>query len=275
MKMMTRAVTLFALLACLPLSAQAHRAWIMPAATVLSGEEPWVTFDAAVSNDIFHVDFNPLRLDSVLILDPDNKPVEAQNTHVGKHRAVFDLNLKTRGTYKIVIASHGLSARWETENGERRFWPPRGAAPKPEDFDKEVPKDAKNLQVTESSRRVETFVTAGEPSETVLKPGNVGLELVPVTHPNDLFDGETAEFRFLIDGEPAVGAEVEIIPAARRYRNEEAAIELKTDDQGAIRIDWPGAGMYWLSASYRDDRAKKPATARSGSYTAVFEVLPE
>jgi uncharacterized GH25 family protein len=260
---------------CLPLSAQAHRAWILPAATVLSSDDAWVTFDAAVSNDIFHIDYNPLRLGSLQVFDPENQPMEAQNAHTGKYRAVFDLNLKSRGTYKVAIASHGLSARWENEEGQRRFWPARGTTPKPGDFEREVPKAAKNLQVSESSRRIETFVTAGEPSEAVLAPTKVGLELLPVTHPNDLFAGETAEFRFLIDGEAAVGAEVEIVPAGRRYRNDEAAIELTTDENGAIHVEWPHAGMYWLSVSYRDDRAKAPATMRNGSYTGVFEVLPE
>ena len=44
--------TALALAICLPLSAQAHRAWMLPSATVLSGEEPWITVDAAVSNGI-------------------------------------------------------------------------------------------------------------------------------------------------------------------------------------------------------------------------------
>jgi len=33
--------------------------------------------------------------------------------------------------------------------------------------------------------------------------------------------------------------------------------------------------MYWLSASYRDGKAQPPATVRSGSYVATFEVLPQ
>lgn len=275
MKTMTRAVALFAALSCLPLAAQAHRAWILPAATVLSAEDAWVGFDAAVSNDIFHPDHFPLRLEGMRVIDPEGNAVEPQNAGTGKHRAVFDLNLKARGTYKVEMASGGLTARWETEDGKRRFWPQRGSTPKPGDFEKEVPKDAKKLEVSQSYRRVETYVTAGAPSEKVLEPTNAGLELAPVTHPNDLFAGETAEFRFLIDGEPAVGAEVEIVPYGRRYRNDEAAIELKTDDNGAVEIEWPDAGMYWLGVSYEDDRAKAPATRRSGSYVGVFEVLPE
>ena len=35
-------------------SAQAHRTWLLPSATVLSGKAPWVTVDAAVSKDLFY-----------------------------------------------------------------------------------------------------------------------------------------------------------------------------------------------------------------------------
>ncbi len=37
----------------LPAAAQAHRQWMMPSSTTLSGSESWVTVDAAVSNDLF------------------------------------------------------------------------------------------------------------------------------------------------------------------------------------------------------------------------------
>ncbi len=38
-------------LACSP--ALAHRMWILPSSTVLSGMEAWATFDAAISNTLF------------------------------------------------------------------------------------------------------------------------------------------------------------------------------------------------------------------------------
>jgi uncharacterized GH25 family protein len=259
----------------LSLGAQAHRAWILPASTVLSGDDPWVTFDGAVSNDIFHIDHAPLRLESVQVMGPDAQPVELQNTATGKHRSTFDLNLKEKGTYKVFTASNGLNARWETADGERKFWPPRGQAPSADGFAKEVPKKAKNLEISQSSRRMETFVTAGTPTDAALKPTNVGLELVPITHPNDLFAGEVAEFQFLIDGKPAIGTEVTVIPGGMRYRNSQEEITALSDKQGKVKITWPQAGLYWLSASYRDEKAKKPAKVRSGSYVATFEVLPE
>lgn len=264
-----------ALVLCLPLSAQAHRAWLLPSATVLSSDDAWVSIDAAVSNDIFHADHAPMRTEGVTVVGPDGNNVEVQNANTGKFRSTFDVQLAQKGTYKIGTASSGLMAMWETESGERKMWPGRGERANPADFDKMVPKNAKNLKVSQTSRRMETFVTSGSPTDSVLKPSKQGLELVPVTHPNDLFAGEAAQFQFLIDGKPAAGVKVTVIPGGMRYRNDQASIELETDKKGNVSVTWPQAGMYWLSANYRDDKAKKPATSRSGSYAATFEVLPE
>ena len=64
-----------------------------------------------------------------------------------------------------------------------------------------MPADAKDLEVFESSLRVETFVTVGKPS--AITPSGKGLELAPVTHPNDLAPGEPATFAMHLDGQPA------------------------------------------------------------------------
>ena len=37
-----------------PFTAQAHKAWLRPSQTVISGSAPWITVDAAVSNDLFY-----------------------------------------------------------------------------------------------------------------------------------------------------------------------------------------------------------------------------
>src|SRR3546814_18506893 len=36
----------------LPFGASAHRAWLLPSSTVVSGDDVWVTVDAGVSNDL-------------------------------------------------------------------------------------------------------------------------------------------------------------------------------------------------------------------------------
>ncbi|MCA6063666.1 DUF4198 domain-containing protein [Thalassolituus marinus] len=273
---MFNARTLFlSLLTLTAVEAQAHRAWIQPALTVLSGEKAVVSFDAAVSNTIFIADHAALRSNGLNVTAPDGSVREVENLHTGKNRTVFDVTLDQQGTYRIGMASSGLSARWETEDGKRAFWPPRGEKADPAEFSKKVPADAKNLSVSYNSRRMETFVTAGVPTDGIFTPSNKGLEMIPVTHPNDLFAGEAATLRFLMDGEAVEGVEVTLIREGTRYRNSEDAIELHTNKQGEVVINWQGAGRYFVEASYRDNKAQAPATQRSGGYTAVLEVLPD
>ncbi|MBN8482664.1 MAG: DUF4198 domain-containing protein, partial [Xanthomonadales bacterium] len=125
-------------------------------------------------------------------------------------------------------------------------------------------------------RRNETFVTSGKPSDIALKPSGIGLELAPVTHPNDLFAGEKASFRFLIDGKPAPELEVEIVPGGSRYRDRQNEIKVTTDKDGLFSVTWPEPGMYWIEAGAQDDKATiEPAKKRRLSYTATFEVLPQ
>src|SRR5699024_12710345 len=56
---------LLTLATCLSFSAHAHRSWMLPSATILSGDAPWVTVDAAVSNDIFYFEHFPLQIEGV------------------------------------------------------------------------------------------------------------------------------------------------------------------------------------------------------------------
>ena len=268
---MKRTLILAAALAlAVPFSAAAHKAWLRPSQTVLAGADPWITVDAAVSNDLFYFNHVPIRLDNLVITAPDGSSVQPQNPATGKYRSVFDVQLKQQGTYRIAVVSEGLFASWE-EDGKPKRW--RGNA---QTFATEVPKDAKNLQVSQSVGRNETFVTNGSPNETALKPSGKGIELLPLTHPNDLFAGEPAKFRVLVDGKPASGLEFEIVRGETRYRNAQNEIKATTDAAGEFSVTWPEAGMYWLETSSQDARTSVPqARQRRLSYVATLEVLPQ
>ena len=267
--MKTFAKLTLALAALVPFSAFAHKSWLLPSTTVTT-QDQWVTFDAAVSNDLFYFNHVPVRLDNLAITAPDGTAVQAENPFTGKFRSTFDLHLTQAGTYKVAVVNAGLFASYEL-NGERKRW--RGT---PETFAKEIPADAKNLEVNQSAGRIETFVTAGAPNDTALKTTGKGLELAPVTHPNDLFAGEAAKFRLLLDGKPAADLEVEVVPGGSRWRNAQNEIKVKTDKNGEFAVTWPTAGMYWLEASLEDTNTSvKQAKKRRANYVAVFEVLPQ
>ncbi|GHH48199.1 MULTISPECIES: DUF4198 domain-containing protein [Gammaproteobacteria] len=267
---MKRSLVLTAALAALPFSALAHKAWLLPSQTVIAGEQPWITVDGAVSNDLFYFNHVPLRLDNLAITAPDGSRLQPENAATGRYRSVFDLQLKQAGTYRLAVVNDGLFASWK-EDGKPKRW--RGDAAR---FATEVPKNAQDLQVSQSLGRVETFVTNGAPNETALEPGGKGIELVPVTHPNDLFAGEPAQFKLQIDGKPAAGLDVEIVRGGTRYRNAQDEIKVKTDAQGAFSVTWPEAGMYWLETATEDGKTTVPqARQRRLSYVATLEVLPQ
>lgn len=280
--------TALAIAVTLPLSAQAHRAWMLPSTTVLSGDNAWISVDAAISNDLFYFEHHPLVLEGIgqapqrgdrnarpraptrlVITAPDGKEVPAQNGHVGKYRSVFDVEIAQKGTYKLAIAgAPRYFARYQ-HNGEEQRWMGDVA-----DLAKAVPAGAQDLEVSQMESRMEVFVTSGEPTATVLEPTGRGLELQPVTHPNDLFATETAEFVFLLDGKPAAGVEVNVIPGGIRHRDALNDIRQTTDGDGKVAITWPSAGFWWLEAKLvQKDGVTAPATQRRATYSATLEVL--
>lgn len=290
---------LLTLATCLSFSAHAHRSWMLPSATVLSGDAPWVTVDAAVSNDIFYFEHFPLQIEGVgqpfvrpgaqppatadgkpapqpmqrpranlQIQRPDGSLAQPQFGNTGRYRSTFDVELDQKGTWKLAIANQGLFASYELD-GERKRW-----SGKLEDVKTAIPAKADKLQVTQSSSRMEVFVTSGAPTEQVLTPAGKGLELAPVTHPNDLVHGEAARFVFLLDGKPAANVKVTLIREGIRYRDTLDEIELTTNDQGEFSVDWPQAGMYWMEAvSSMPVKDDSPVTQRRDSYTATLEVM--
>ena len=121
----------------------------------------------------------------------------------------------------------------------------------------------------------ETFATLGAPNDAALQPTGEGLEMVPISHPNDLVTGEPAQFRFLNDGAPAAGMAVEFVAGGTRYRDIAGSKELVTDADGVLELTVDAPGFYYLEASVESYASDAPGIDSSrASYTAVLEFLP-
>lgn len=243
--MKTRLLIAAALAAlALPNAAQAHRQWMLPSSTILSGSDAWVTFDAAISNELFYFDHNPMRTDGVTVTAPDGSTAMIENPAKGRFRSTFDVHLTKPGTWRIANVSTGVMGSYRLNGKQERL--PRGTTK--EKLASVIPAGATDVQTSELISRNEVFVTLGAPSQELFKPTGEGIELVPVTHPNDLVAGEQARFQFLLDGKPAANMKVTIIPGGIRYRNGLNQMDMVTDADGALTVNWPEAGMYWLNA---------------------------
>ncbi|MBJ7445349.1 MAG: DUF4198 domain-containing protein, partial [Sphingobium sp.] len=238
----------------LPAAAQAHRQWMMPSSTTLSGTESWITVDAAVSNDLFYFEHVPMRTDGIVVTQPDGSTGKIENAATGKYRSTFDVHLTQPGTYRIGSASTNVMGSYMLNGKQERL--PRGTTK--DKLASVIPAGATDVQVAEASNRNEIFVTLGAPSTGIFKPTGSGIELVPVTHPNDLVSGEAATFQFLLDGKPAAGLKVTVIPGGIRYRDALGQMDLVADQDGKVAITWPQPGMYWLNASVGGGREGGP-----------------
>ncbi len=252
----------------LGLAAQAHTPWLQPSSTVLSKAE-WITVDASVSTEPFVVDHQPMPVDNIQVTAPDGSSLAPENALRGKLRSVFDLNLSKPGTYRVAVVNTGAFASWK----DKATGQTKRARTSAESLERDIPADAQDVNVTQSQGRVETWVTVGKP--TVPAPTGQGLELVPVTHPNDLAKGEAATFAFNIDGKPAANLPVTVVAGGARYRDTPVEIKATTDANGRFSVTWPAAGLYAIEAGMRDDKTTiARAKERRVSYTGTVEVLP-
>ena len=260
------------------LSAHAHKPWLLPSSSqVEAGRDgtAWVTVDAAISEGLFDIDHQPLKLDGIEVTGPDGAKVAMENVSNGKLRNTFDLKLVKTGTYKIALVSQSVFGSYKDKEGNvKRF---RGSE---ESLAKDVPADATEVKLSRTDSRLETYVTNGDASKEVLKTTGKGLELVAVTHPTELRAGEKATFRFLLDGKPAANQGVSLIPGGVKYRGTLGEIRKTTDANGELTFVLPAAGAYMVSSSWPAAAPQAPGQPpqmppRRATYAAVLEILPE
>lgn len=289
--------------------ALAHRQWLLPSTTTLAGTSEYVTVDAAVSNDLFYPDHVAMDPAQVSVWAPDGTEGKIENPSKGRYRGTFDVAINKPGTWKIGMqrSSIGGSFKVGTEEwrvgGRGRPAGPPGAGgpggpggpgaggpgaggpgapggpagrqpPRMVATVADIPANATDIKLSESLSTYAVYVSSDAPTKGVLTPTGKGLEFDPITHPDALVSDEEAQFRFLIDGKPAAGVKVTVIPGGKKYREAEDAQELTTGADGVLRVKWPVAGMYWLSASAEDTKpSDKRAQTRRMSFTSTLEVV--
>ena len=265
MKITLKRIGMLSLLAA-SLPAQAHKLWLLPSHTSVS-EPQWITVDASISNDLFDVE-RPYPLDNLEVTGPDGKAATVENLLKGHRRSVFDVNLDQPGSYRIAVAKPGYFLMYQID-GDRK----RARGMDADELLARVPGNASNVKLIEVHNRLETIVTLGAP--TAIQPTGKGMELEMLTHPNDLYAGETAQWRLLVDGKPAAGVAMELVPGGTRYRDSQDNWTVTSDDKGILSITWPQAGRYYLEAASSDDKViNKKADQRRLQYLGTVEVLP-
>lgn len=249
------------------LSVQAHTPYLAPGSfDPMNGD--LVTLDAAFGEAFFvpEVVFDNSQF---VVVNPDGQSVPADTVQRLKTRAVVEHHLAAgKGTYRFSTGPR-LGAIFRT-------WEVDGKQESSRDPGKSLPPGAKLLTHYQSLSVSEAYITDGAPSQAALKPYGKGLELVPGTHPSDLYTGEKFDFSVLYDGQPLAGQKVEVFAATGDRDSTKPAATLTTDAQGKASFGLDKAGKYLALIRYRGKAPEGAAAPVYGyNYTLSFRVIEQ
>ena len=125
----------------------------------------------------------------------------------------------------------------------------------------QVPANAQILEV-KNNIIAESFVTKGKPSP-VPAVSNKGFEVKFLTHPNELFAGESLKAQILLNGKAVPNLEVDVFKGASSYETsaQREQPHVKTNAKGEVEVKFEKPGIYLITTSYPEanpDNSKKP-----------------
>ncbi|MCC4600464.1 DUF4198 domain-containing protein [Xanthomonas melonis] len=258
-------LTLSALL--LAASASAHTPYLAPS-TFAPQPGQTVTLDAAFAETFFvpEAAFDQSRFS---ITGPDGGDTAPSRVQGFDTRTVVEHTLgKQAGTYRF---STGLRV-----GAQFRTWEHNGKRETVRDPKIPMPQGATLVASFQSRTLAQTYLSVGKPDRTALAASNRGLELIPVTHPNDLYVGETLDFTVQYDGAPLANQNVEISEAVWTSDRKPKLVSVTTDAAGRARLKLDQAGT-WLALTRHRTPAPADAPVReySNSTTLTFQVLEQ
>jgi hypothetical protein len=240
--------------------ALAHTPYLVP--TTFAPDRDYVTLQGGLSEtDVFVPDFPIRGGGDFWATGPSGEAVKIGPGLNMKEWNVIEAPLPQEGTWKISTGERaGRTFRYARAGDEWKVVEASAAAP--------------GGEVVENVRYViaETYVTRGAPSKGALKATGKGFELVPATHPNEIFAGDEFKFTLTFDGKPVAGAAFEIARAGDAYAEKRYGHSGKTDASGQASVRFAEPGAYLLETSYGMPQPGVKPNARSLTYGLSFEV---
>lgn len=278
--------------------AAAHTPYLLP--LTFSVSRPHVSLQAGISDELFFVPEGPVRTDYYVVGPAGGRSKLDRLTHLKDYTGI-EADTPEAGTYRFVTGDEGgrvtrfakVDGVWRVVRPSRNNTPPpqpggempmrpaaaasapaRAAAPRFID-ESALPAGAEVAEVL-NVRRLETYVTKGAPSRNALAVSGQGLEVRPVTHPNEIFIDQGFTFDVLVDGTPVPGQEFTVYRAGNAYEDKKVFAEVKSDARGRVALKFDKAGLYLMTTRYPAGGGAPPATRpapRSYGYTLTFEVF--
>ena len=252
-------------------TANAHPRWVVPSHFTVSKEGgDWLTFDVTASHGTFVFD-KPAGSESAEVVMPDGRKERPNFVIRGKRRSIFDFYFEEEGTHKVEInnvptyytqykAGRRDTVKWLKANKAER--------------EALLPNKSRDVVTQLGFTRAESYVTVGKPTGKVMEIEGKYLELLPVTHPSDIVEGDEVSFQFFYNGEPQQGVTAEITREGTLYRNHQQQIDVVSDESGMVIFTPDTAGRWLMKANYKGELPNNPlADTASVNVHFTFEAL--
>jgi uncharacterized GH25 family protein len=270
LKALTMACTVVAGLAATA-TANAHPRWVLPSHFTVSKEGgDWLTFDVTASHGTFVFD-KPAGSESAQVVMPDGRKERPNFVIRGKRRSIFDFYFEEEGTHKVQINNvPSYYTQYKAGRRDTVKWAPANKAER----DTLLPEKSRDVVTQLSFTRAESYITVGKPTDKALEMDGKYLELLPITHPSDIVEGDEVSFQFYFNGEPQQGVTAEITREGTLYRNQQEQIDVISDKEGKVTFTPDVAGRYLMKANYKGDLKNNPlADTASVNVHFTFEAM--
>lgn len=277
--------------------ASAHGRWVVPSHTILSGSAAeHVTFDISISNDIFYPDYalgglpvektmdeeaadrklpppikQVMASSRLLLTKPDGSSQDDSPLIDFYRKSVGVALIDQDGTYRISLTQSPIYFTWFNNTDDS----PNRVFGKQEQVMNMLPEGAKDVRCTKLVNTVETFITRNNVSQTVLKSKGKGLEIEYLSHPNELFVGESLTMKVMFNGKALEGVSAHLVRNNTRYRNDREDISVTSNNLGEMTVRWEKPGMYMLEIEYEQDSNEPGIASETFANYIVFEVFPQ
>lgn len=243
--------------------AHAHTSYVVPNVFVTS-EGQYVTAQSAFTEDPFVPEIAVASDDFHVVL-PDGTRDEFDVITSLRQVVILEEALADEGTYRLTTGvRYGRKSQKALVDGK---WVPVFGP------DAKVPDNATEVISSQTVTVADAYVTKGA---STWQPVNLAigrLVLKPLSHPNEIYLEDGAEFEVLFDGEPLANQSVEIKREGGGYEDEKFEQHISTDENGLLSLTFDRAGKYLIMTRHASP-APEGAEADEHSHTTslTFEV---
>ncbi|MCC6492746.1 MAG: DUF4198 domain-containing protein [Pirellulales bacterium] len=213
--------------------ALAHQKWLWPNYFKVAKGPVWISFDVTWSDSPFSAE-QGVGDQPLSIIDPAGERLAPHQVFVGKTKSTAEVELTRPGTYRL--ESTDPPAYWtRVEVDGQQLW-----RKKPRD-------EIRGEKVVRSDlyfSQAWAYVTLGEPSPLPPPDEKQPLEIIPGSHPAELYQGERLKLRTFSFGKPASRAKVSVFGPASNGHDPTRVLECDESGLAEFRLDDVGTHLF-------------------------------